>query len=1168
MIFWSSQWLLIAALAAPGGAAGAAIEQAAEGDPKPAQRAPTATGAEPTPLSPWYIIVGQPKDLNELLLKIDRPDMVLKANPRGLDGANEKARLETSGTSDAARPIVEAVKVSGRVDGELASLTVDFQIISRDRDHAWCSIRLDDQWLLGAREAGRDLELQRYKKEWQVKLVGGGPHHVEVDLRVPIITESLRKTLSLAIPEAANTSVELDFSVDETDFTIGGNESFGRAASSDGKRQRLTAHLWPRSRLVVAWAGRSDASTKMAPILTAQGEIAIDLDSEQLRARASWVIRCVRGMTRELVIGIDEGDEITEMLLDDQAIEEGGDRVREGGRVTLRLAEPLRPGSFKRLVFGVRRTLAQAGLPAESRTLSLSGFPIKDAREQTGFIGVTQSANIWVSPIRTRGARRIDPSFLPRDLRERPGTSLAFEFLGQPFSLDLGLDPAPPLVRAETRTVFRIDSTQAKSQTTIELERVRGRLFEIELGVAPGLSVVAVGPASVIESSSIAYVGGSSEKAGDDSRARTLRLRLTPAAREESKITITLEGVQRVAGEGPVKLGLFRRDQSTLMNSSYALFAGAGLLVDLDDDSGSGEPLGSLKRQGNGAGRDWLPAAAGEATSPPLILSDDGSARYLPVKLMRQERIFTYQTTLAAQVSRRRVEVVEELELAVQSGVLTTAIFRVPAEIGLAWELVDKEVSERLDLGKENDGSRRFQLRFARRVTDRCTVRFRFVVPVTPAVATSASRTIAVPWISPVEGRAGPATVDLALEPDIQLKAVGPSWASGIGDDRAEIARDGASNRFVELQPEKSTGAFSFDLIALERAHLPSIVAPRLLLKTYREPDGTRRTRASYWVETHEADFPFALPTGARLIAARIDGRPVDAVDREEGPLSFRLRFAADLVSKPVLVELEYDESDAASRSLWNAPRVLEDGVVLMVFWEVWVPWNLEIVGVPAGWSDENQWHWDGYIWKQRPGKNTAILNEWLLGAGGPAAASDESETASASDSHRYLYSGGGPPRALEPWIVSRAWLVGICSGLTLLIGFAAIFSGLRFRAIWPVVAVLGVVVAALVRSSVAFLVVQSAFIGFVFAALGLVIQRSIERSRATGIPVRDSAITIGQQTIESSLNRAPGVGSDDSTAVRVRAPSTMDHAPASPADGQPASAEEKRGSSLERARP
>ena len=72
------------------------------------------------------------------------------------------------------------------------------------------------------------------------------------------------------------------------------------------------------------------------PLLTAQGDIAIDIGSEQMLTRSSWVIRCVRGMTRTLEVRVNDQDEVTKLMLDDQSVGAG----IEGGRGEGRLQFP------------------------------------------------------------------------------------------------------------------------------------------------------------------------------------------------------------------------------------------------------------------------------------------------------------------------------------------------------------------------------------------------------------------------------------------------------------------------------------------------------------------------------------------------------------------------------------------------------------------------------------------------------------------------------------------------------------------------------------------------------------------------------------------------------------------------------------------------------------
>ena len=119
-------------------------------------------------------------------------------------------------------------------------------------------------------------------RQWEVELTGAGEHRIQVDLRAPVGCGPCAKALSLAIPEVASTSLELDFSHRESDIIIGTNEDFGQKDLGDGKGTRLSAHLSPRSKLDVSWSDRRRCRlTRLHRLLTAQGEIAIDIDEQQ-----------------------------------------------------------------------------------------------------------------------------------------------------------------------------------------------------------------------------------------------------------------------------------------------------------------------------------------------------------------------------------------------------------------------------------------------------------------------------------------------------------------------------------------------------------------------------------------------------------------------------------------------------------------------------------------------------------------------------------------------------------------------------------------------------------------------------------------------------------------------------------------------------------------------
>jgi hypothetical protein len=76
-------------------------------------------------------------------------------------------------------------------------------------------------------------------------------------------------------------------------------------------------------------------------------------------------------------------------------------------------------------------------------------------------------------------------------------------------------------------------------------------------------------------------------------------------------------------------------------------------------------------------------------------------------------------------------------------------------------------------------------------------------------------------------------------------------------------------------------------------------------------------------------------------------------------------------------------------------------------------------------------------------------------------------------------------------------------------------------------------------------LVAQSALSGVILTLLGCLIQRLIERSRSAAAPaIPLPSAGPGQAGAGAAQIGPDGVGSDDSTAIRARAASTMDYAP------------------------
>lgn len=1087
---------------------------------------------------PIFIFLKAPADLESFWKRWNNPDFVLQ---RGSEYEKLLELAKTAGRpADATRSGIDSLAARGKVVGELAHLAVDFGISIAGSQTVWIPIRLDGLTVTEASEKDRALPLREFDGGWQIELSGEGTHHVRVELLVPVKPTTEGRWLEMAIPEVASTQIQLDVDPRVVEAVAGAKDLVAIQPSEDGPRTRLTAHLSPRRQLELRWRYEAEPRLRLSPLLTARGEIAVDLDLGTLRTRSSWVIGATRGSVQTLVLRLDGDDELLELELDDEPI--AVEPLREGAtvRVMVPLAEPLRPGASRRLLLVTRRPLA----PGTGASCLFRGFPLEGAVTQSGVVAVGQGADLWIEGDSRRGLRQIDLRELPSELRSRPSTVQAYQFLEQPFELGLNATPSPPHVRVDSQSTVTIGPGLARLETNLDYHVTRGRVYELKVGLPAGLDLESAGPEEVVASYQWTpeTVGAAPPELSDV--PRVLSLRLSAKAREAGTFRINLAGRQSIEPSRPFNLGLFQPRSAVSGGGRIAVSTARNVSVDLAPVE-TGRDGAEFTSAGHEPPANWAwPQGHSAADRPPVLwLQHGGAPSALPLRVVVQPRTVHHETTVSARLDRRRLDVVQDTVCHVHHGTLNRVDVSVPPSVEGLWNPDGDEVLTREPLKLDPDGQHRYRLTLRREMGETFRLRFRYRILLENALVPDHPTRILIPWLRVLEGTDAVPKIKVTADPGVGLRTEGTGWATSGSEELGGTPTDDKdldTLTLIRSQPGSSTPAVIATARSIET--LPSQVASRLLVRAVMGAEGMLRTSAWFRFELHDPVLSFGLPRDAELARVRVGGEAVTEVERL-GSGGYRLRLPARSSNGPLIVSLEYSTPSAAGAGpAWSIPRLLDGGLVQETFLEVAVPWNHVVVGVPEGWTDENRWYWDTYLLKRRPGKEASTLTAWVAGSSARAPLADEPTDGGRRGYQAYLFRRQGDPTSLRLWMLPRAGIVALCSGTTLALGVLLLIWRPAGGLVLAAAIGLALVLAGTIQPSLTCLAIDSAIAGILLTLLAVVMQHRLDRRRRVSSPFLEPGGLLAGPTTGSSLGRISTVGSDDSTAIRFRPGSTREH--------------------------
>jgi hypothetical protein len=981
--------------------------------------------------------------------------------------------------------------LKGKVEGNLVQIQAQFEFVT-DRPRVVVSLACGQAHALGVALDGRTPQLLGggrlpggEPEGFSVQVEKPGEHQLTLDLALPLEARPGGPGLTLDLPRAASTRLEIDLPGGTRDVRLGGKGLAETLVSLRGTR--LAGSLGAADRLELSWKGAHPGSG--APVLLADGLVSVRFDSRGLSSEARLVLRALGGPVGQWRLLVPSRADVKPVAADEARVSRIDTLDQKGASVrTIRLKE----ASTDPLTLTVRLTTP---VPRPGTRAGVGPFTVLGASRQSGSVLVSNAApelHLEFHPAAGLSQRAASDEEQRRD----PALVAAFHY-GPPAGSSASDRPAPgapgslPWLDLEAQTVrgqirARVTHTltlapDANSpagtrpgalrwQVTTEVVATP-RWADVDrllVKMPPGCDYSEDGVPLPDKVRQVVY----------DRAARTVEFRLVRGGEALKPFTLTLEATYAPPEEGPTAAGGVRPGRAVLLPLPH--LAGAVVLggevtvrvpreLELVPPEGGNAGLELARQTAHELSwrcprrapervevgwRAWRPEVRAEAVVDLTLAGRQGRVRH--------ELRFRFAPPAPAQVALRVPAALGDSLRVVQGGRLAAPAVTKPGGPPGPGETLRTIALE----ATGQEGAALVVLDYA------------FGVPERPGAAG-----FAVPLVVPEGVTQGETRVRVWAEPEALPRPAGPLGAGS------------AANPWVELGIEEVPGQPRLPALVLRggRIDLPlalrldepgssfAVLVERALVRvTVGGPgaaDGLQHYRTSYLVARlagRHLDVELPAPVHTLQLRVLLDGRPVayETVDeqgeRDHGGRVARLRLSPNLVKRRAVLDLTYQLAPGRGggplRTTLRPPVLRGEPGRVPTRWQVNLPANWVPVAVAGGEGPgpAHTWGWRGWLLAPRLALTGADLERWF--AGGEAAV----ETPAAPPSLVCWRDGAEP--VVITHVAQQTWLL-VCSLGLLVLGLG--LSWLTWPApgrsgpgawLWPLLALLtlGVVLVAL----------------------------------------------------------------------------------------------------------
>lgn len=1038
--------------------------------------------------------------------------------------------------ADAAAPpryILSQLQVTGKVENELAKLTVQVRLATKGEGWIQVPLRLAGAVLRGEpKVAGGGEVMVEYHRErdgYIVWLQGGGdkPRQFTLDVVVPLRRVGASRRLALSCPNASTSELRVIVPGQRVTATVSEGAGLLGVQPKGGETSEIqVAGIGGEFQL--NWVDSPTEAAGTPTTLEASASIAVRIEGpRRITSDARLRMRSYGAPLTAFRVKLPAG-------LDWFPLNEPGYRValvetlRAEGKPPISLVE-VTLDNKQAYVADVRlRAVTPAREAAADERQESLGFEVLGAVRQFGQADFVIDGDWAVTWPDRDNVQQVE---VPDALRQQR-VAARFEYFRQPCSLSVLVQPRKTRVHCEPEYSLQVGPQNLRLTASLRY-RVRGPQAERLVIELAGWKLERVQPETLVDNDMVREAANS---------VLTLPLTTDPAAPQEFELK--LEASRPTMPQGDLLTIPIPRPQVDTM-APARLFVAPAENVSLsprmrDMPGGIAQvtlpgPASSPATPGGlgGLGNVMAYEIRADVDQPRFVADYKLRARQVVVALDHRVRVEAKRLIVEQRwACRVAYEPLARLRLAVPSSVADSGfqffIERATGDLDLLTPRDEEELSDEEPKGLTAK-TRTQVVDLSPEQLGEFVLISRYTVPWEAQLDGGGTTAVQVPLILPFEEpstRLATNTLRVAREPDWQVEAPDASWVPDLraGERTAETL--GAAPELVRAAAGWTDTA-TLEVTPVRSYEKLGTIVRRAWVQSWMGPD-YRQDRVTLRVQSSEGRTTLTLPgdIDREDLLVAVDGRRVDPAVSADGVLRIEWPAEAGDESREKTIELSYlapRVAGAAGKIEVRLPQVSGARGEQRWLWQLVLPPQEHLVVAPSGWVPQRRWIWRAGFLDRLMGGTQGDLERAFR-------ASPQIEPP--PEANQYLFSSFAPGAMVEARVMDRATLVLIASGAVLACGLASLYMPrLRHPAMLWLIAVAGVSTS-MIMPALAALVLQAGALGVALALCGVALHRLVRRRQGQRSVVRGVSGSVAEKPISDFRKGRADSGMQATTAT------------------------------------